>query len=164
MERHARAGLEAEPERPRRLDAVEIDRRVANHHAEIAGLADCGGERLENGVTRRLRHCCRDDVDGEAEEPRSGHVGATVRLALDEALAFELPDDAVHRRLRHGEEDGELGNAERAARIGERLEHGEDLERRRARARRGDGRCNAPLRKLAPRPTRCCPIESGLHD
>src|SRR3546814_19396942 len=50
VQRHAAPRLEPQPERPLRLDAVEIDHLVTGQDTEVAGLADGVRERLQDGV------------------------------------------------------------------------------------------------------------------
>ncbi len=61
---------------------------AARHHAEIAGFADCIGQRLQDRVTRRAQHRRRDDPEAELQKPGAGNETSLPRLALQQPFAF----------------------------------------------------------------------------
>ena len=101
-----------QPQRPSRLDTIEVYDVISRHHAEIAGLADLLRERLQNRVPQRAQHGCRNDVQAQPEKPSARNEAALSRLALDQPVARDT-HQAVRGRLGNAEQDPELGDAKR---------------------------------------------------
>jgi hypothetical protein len=127
MQRHGAAGLEAQPQRPLRLDAVDVDHVASRHDAQVARLARLSRELGEDGVAGPRAGRGAQHVEAERHESLALDDAAPPRLAADEAQALEDADDAVRGGLWQVEGGGDLGDRQRALARGDHLQHAKRL-------------------------------------
>src|SRR2546430_14929339 len=80
---------DVQPQRPGRLDAVEIDERALLQHGEITGLGDLPDDALQYEAALRRGAVTAQHVEGKARQALADEVGAPARLAAEKARLLE---------------------------------------------------------------------------
>ena len=128
MGRHARAALESDPERPHRLDAVDIGDLGAIEHREIAGLPNGGRDLLQEVVPQRRGWLIGEDREGEPGGARRELEAPSVRRALQEARGRQRVEPAMQRRPRRVRARRDVRERHRMIHRGHAFEQGERLQ------------------------------------
>jgi len=104
VQRHARTGLQVQPQRPGRFDAVDVEDFRAGQHGQVAGFADAVDQRAQDrpalGVRRIVAKCRHREAQRSGAERQ---VALAAAPAQDPAGLFELRAQPVHGRLRPAE-------------------------------------------------------------
>ena len=97
MQRHARPGLQRHAQRPRGLDAIEIDDLAAVEHREVHRFAD-GSARATSGSRGAARAPrIQQRVERDAGQPRPRRQPASIRIAREQSGVLEHREHPVRR-------------------------------------------------------------------
>ena len=95
MQGHPRTGAEIQPQRPHRLDAVEINHLIPGQDPEIAGLAHLFRQRLQDGVPGATLGKGAQHLQRQLNQPLPFDKPARAGLASEKSLFLEHLGDTV---------------------------------------------------------------------
>jgi hypothetical protein len=158
MQRHMRAHVQRQAQRPLRLDPVEVQHLHAIQRREVAGLADLPHQLRQHLVPQAAHDAVVQRVEGQLPQCGPDAEHALVHVARQEARRQELRADAMRRALGQRQLRRQVGQRQGATFVGQQGQQAQAALGRRARRRllgRGRGRRRARRGALLGDHSRC---------
>ena len=114
VQRHVRAHVQRQPQRPLRLDAVDVEHLRAVQRGEVAGLAHLRHQCGQHLVAQAAHDAVVQRVEGQPAQRRADGEAAFVDVARQEAAVQQLRAQPVRRHLGQAQAHRQLGQRQRA--------------------------------------------------